>query len=53
MIFGKQAVDSWIFSYKERYFIRWRIFDKSTHQSIWTIEHFYRFFLKKSNKTLQ
>ena len=38
----KQAVDFWIFSYKERYFVRWTIFDKSTNQAIGTIELFHR-----------
>jgi hypothetical protein len=38
----KQAIDFWIFSYKERYFVRWVIVDKSTNQAIGTIELFHR-----------
>lgn len=38
----KQAIDFWIFSYKERYFVRWSIFDKSVGETIGTIELFHR-----------
>jgi len=38
----KQAVDFWIFSYKERYFVRWTIIDKETKEAIGTIELFHR-----------
>ena len=38
----KQAVDFWIFSYRERYFVRWVIFDKSKKEVIGTIELFHR-----------
>ena len=38
----KQAVDFWIFSYKERYFVRWTIIDKKTMEAIGTIELFHR-----------
>lgn len=35
----KQAVDFWVFSYKERYFVRWTIIDK---EAVGTIELFHR-----------
>ncbi len=38
----KQAVDFWIFSYKEKYFVRWTIIDKETMEAIGTIELFHR-----------
>ena len=38
----KQAVDFWIFSYRERYFVRWVISDKSKKEVIGTIELFHR-----------
>ena len=38
----KQAVDFWIFSYNERYFVRWAIIDKETKEAIGTIELFHR-----------
>ena len=38
----QQAVDFWIFSYKERYFVRWTIIDKATAEAIGTIELFHR-----------
>lgn len=38
----KQAVDFWIFSYKERYFVRWTIIDKDTMEAVGTIELFHR-----------
>lgn len=38
----KQAIDFWIFSYKERYFVRWTIIDKETKEGIGTIELFHR-----------
>lgn len=38
----KQAVDFWIFSYKERYFVRWSIVDKDTKEVVGTIELFHR-----------
>ena len=38
----KQAVDFWIFSYNERYFVRWTIIDKETREAIGTIELFHR-----------
>ena len=38
----KQAVDFWIFSYKERYFVRWTISDKETMEAVGTIELFHR-----------
>ena len=38
----KQAVDFWIFSYNERYFVRWTIIDKETKEAIGTIELFHR-----------
>lgn len=34
----KQAVDLWIFSYNERYFVRWTIIDKETNEAVGTIE---------------
>ena len=38
----KQAVDFWIFSYSERYFVRWTIIDKKTREAVGTIELFHR-----------
>lgn len=38
----KQAVDFWIFSYNERYFVRWTIIDKTTKEAVGTIELFHR-----------
>ena len=38
----KQAVDFWLFSYNERYFVRWTIFDKETMEAVGTIELFHR-----------
>ena len=38
----KQAVDFWIFSYKERYFVRWTVIDKETKEAVGTIELFHR-----------
>lgn len=38
----KQAIAFWIFSYKNRYFVRWAIFDKSINETIGTIELFHR-----------
>jgi len=38
----KQAVHFWIFSYNERYFVRWAIIDKETTEAVGTIELFHR-----------
>jgi len=38
----KQAVDFWIFSYNEKYFVRWTIIDKETEEAVGTIELFHR-----------
>ena len=38
----KQAVDFWIFSYNECYFVRWTIIDKETMEAVGTIELFHR-----------
>ena len=38
----KQAVDFWVFSYNERYFVRWTIIDKETGEAVGTIELFHR-----------
>ena len=38
----KQAVDFWIFSYNERYFVRWSIIDKNKNEVVGTIELFHR-----------
>ena len=38
----KQAIDFWSFSYKNRYFVRWTIFDKSVGHGVGTIELFHR-----------
>lgn len=38
----KQAVEFWIFSYNERYFVRWAIIDKEKSEVIGTIELFHR-----------
>ena len=37
-----QAIDFWIFSYHNRYFVRWSIIDRSVNQAIGTIELFQR-----------
>lgn len=36
------AVDFWIYSYNEKYFVRWTIVDKATSKAIGTIEMFHR-----------
>ena len=36
------AIDFWIYSYKEKYFVRWSIIDKSTSKAVGTIEMFHR-----------
>lgn len=38
----QQAVDFWIFSYNEKYFVRWTIIDKETKEAVGTIELFHR-----------
>lgn len=38
----QQAVDFWIFSYNEKYFVRWTIIDKETMEAVGTIELFHR-----------
>ena len=38
----KQAIEFWIFSYDNRYFVRWTIIDKNTDEAIGTIELFHR-----------
>lgn len=38
----KQAIDFWNYSYKNRFFVRWAIVDKSTNNVIGTIEQFHR-----------
>lgn len=38
----RQAVDFWIFSYNNRYFVRWTIVDKTINRAIGTIELFNR-----------
>ena len=38
----KQAVDFWIFSYNEKYFVRWTVIDKETREAVGTIELFHR-----------
>ena len=38
----QQAVDFWIFSYNERYFVRWTIINKETMEAAGTIELFHR-----------
>lgn len=38
----QQAVDFWVFSYNEKYFVRWTIIDKETKEAIGTIELFHR-----------
>lgn len=37
-----QAIDFWIFSYQERYFVRWSIVDRKTGEAVGTIEMFHR-----------
>lgn len=38
----KQAIDFWSFSYKNRYFVRWAIIEKSMQKTVGTIELFNR-----------
>lgn len=38
----KQAVDFWIFSYENGYFVRWSIIDKTTNEVVGSIEEFLR-----------
>ena len=38
----KQAMDFWSFSYKNRYFVRWAIIEKSVQKAVGTIELFNR-----------
>lgn len=38
----KQAIDFWLFSYREKYFVRWSILENRTAQVIGTIELFDR-----------
>jgi len=38
----QQAIDFWIFSYNEKYFVRWTIIDKETMEAVGTIELFHR-----------
>lgn len=38
----KQAIDFWIISYENKYFVRWSIIDKHTNAAIGTIELFHR-----------
>ena len=37
-----QAIDFWLFSYENKYFVRWSIIDKHTKTAIGTIELFHR-----------
>jgi hypothetical protein len=38
----KKAIEFWLYSYKEKYFVRWSIIEKSTNEAIGTIELFHR-----------
>lgn len=38
----KQAIEFWLFSYKERYFVRWSVVNKKTDTAVGTIELFNR-----------
>lgn len=38
----KQAIEFWIFSYENGYFVRWTIIDKRSNEAIGTIELFHR-----------
>ncbi|MGN0637832.1 MAG: GNAT family N-acetyltransferase [Huintestinicola sp.] len=38
----KQAIDFWLFSYKEKYFVRWSVVDKKTDTAVGTVELFNR-----------
>ncbi|MBQ7945082.1 MAG: N-acetyltransferase [Lachnospiraceae bacterium] len=38
----KQAIEFWIFSYENGYFVRWTIVDKMANEAIGTIELFHR-----------
>ncbi len=38
----EKAIEFWLYSYQEKYFVRWSIIDKSTNKAIGTIELFHR-----------
>lgn len=38
----EKAIEFWLYSYKEKYFVRWSIIEKSTNVAIGTIELFHR-----------
>lgn len=42
MVRMKQAIDFWLFSYENRFFVRWTIIDKLQNEAIGTIELFHR-----------
>ncbi len=46
-----QAIDFWIFSYQNRYFVRWTIIDKKTGEGIGTVELFAREALEGDGNT--
>ena len=37
-----QAISFWIFSYQNRYFVRWSIIDRITNEAVGTVELFHR-----------
>lgn len=37
-----QAIDFWLFSYRNRYFVRWAIIDQTTGRAVGTVELFHR-----------
>ncbi|MBO5522518.1 MAG: GNAT family N-acetyltransferase [Roseburia sp.] len=38
----EQAVDFWLYSYRERYFVRWAVVDKKSGEAVGTVELFHR-----------
>jgi len=38
----EKAIEFWLNSYKEKYFVRWSIIEKTTNEAIGTIELFHR-----------
>lgn len=38
----EQALEFWLFSYQERYFVRWAVVDKKRKETVGTIELFHR-----------
>lgn len=37
-----EAIDFWLYSYNEKFFVRWAIIDKNTEEAVGTVELFHR-----------